>query len=124
MDINFIIAVIAFVVISLFLYIFYLRKISPNKSKKKKKKEAKEIIEIRYLMVSFKLKKEKLLTKKIIALISIVDAFIITTVYLVVVHIPYAIIWQLMTGFVLLLGLIYSIYSIIGSILVKKGYKE
>ena len=124
MDINFIIAVIAFVVISLFLYIFYLRKISSNKSKKKKKKEAKEIIEIRYLMVSFKLKKEKLLTKKIIALISIVDAFIITTVYLVVVHIPYAIIWQLMTGFVLLLGLIYSIYSIIGSILVKKGYKE
>lgn len=124
MYIDLIIAAVAFVIISVFLYFFYLKKITVSKSKKKKKKEAREIIEIRYLVLTYNLNKEKLLKPSIILLISILDALIITGVFLVVVHIPYAIIWQLLTGFVLLLGLIYSIYNILGRILVKKGYDK
>lgn len=124
MYIDLIIAAVAFVIISVFLYFFYLKKITVSKSKKKKKKEAREIIEIRYLVLTYNLNKEKLLKPSIILLISILDALIITGVFLVVVHIPYAIIWQLLAGFVLLLGLIYSIYNILGRILVKKGYDK
>ena len=124
MKTDLVIAGFAFVVISAFLYFFYMKKITPSKSKKKKKKEAREIIEIRYLMITYNLKKEKLLTRNIILLISVIDAFIICSVFLVIGFIPYAIIWQLMVGFVLLLGLIYSIYNILGRILVKKGFGE
>ncbi|MBE6155283.1 MAG: hypothetical protein E7164_00825 [Firmicutes bacterium] len=124
MKLDFIIALIAFVSITLFIDVSYMRKISPSKSTKRKKKEAREIIEIRYLIISHNLKKEKLLNPKIILLISLIDALIITTVFLVIVLIPYSIIWQLMAGFVLLLGLIYSIYNILGMILYKKGYGE
>lgn len=124
MTIDFIIAGISFLVISTFLYFSYMKKITSSKSKKKKKKEAKEIVEVRYLMLCHNLKKEKILIPKMILLISILDALIITTVFLVVVHIPYGLVWQLLTGFVLLLGLIYSIYNILGRILVKKGFDK
>ena len=121
---DFIIAIVAFVSISVFLYFYYMKKITPNKSKKRKKKEAKEIIEIKYLIICHELKKEKLLVPKIILLISSLDALIITSVFLVVVNIPYGIVWQLLTGFVLLMGLIYSVYNILGKILVKKGFNK
>ncbi|MBE6148420.1 MAG: hypothetical protein E7167_02875 [Firmicutes bacterium] len=124
MNLDFIIASISFVLISIILYFSYMKKITPSKSKKRKKKEAKEIVEVRYLIISHNLKKEKLLVPKMILLISILDALIITTVFLVVVHIPYGLLWQLLAGFVLLLGLIYSIYNILGRILVKKGFDE
>ena len=53
MKTDLVIAGFAFVVISAFLYFFYMKKITPSKSKKKKKKEAREIIEIRYLMITY-----------------------------------------------------------------------
>jgi len=124
MLVDFIIASIAFVVISTFIYCFYNHKLKGGNSKKKRKKDAKEIMEIRYLVLTYKLKKEKLLTRKIILLISLIDAFIITGTFLIIILIPYPIIWQLMIGFVLLLGLIYAIYNIFGRILVKKGYDK
>ena len=124
MNLDLIIASIAFVVITVALYIWNIRKLSGKKSKKRKKREAREIIEINYLVITHNIKKERLLNSKFILLISIIDAFIICLVFLVVMLIPYALVWQLLTGFVLLLGLIYSIYTILGRILVKKGYDK
>ncbi|MBQ6840719.1 MAG: hypothetical protein IJO63_01200 [Bacilli bacterium] len=124
MNLDLIIASIAFVVITVALYIWNIRKLSGKKSKKRKKREAREIIEINYLVITHNIKKERLLNSKFILLISLIDAFIICLVFLVVMLIPYALVWQLLTGFVLLLGLIYSIYTILGRILVKKGYDK
>ena len=121
---NIIITCIAFVVISIVLFLYNGYKASILLNKKKKKYKKSEITEVKYLSLTYGLKKEKLMLPKIILLISIVDAFIISIVFLVVTMLPWAIIWQLLVGFVLLLGLIYSIYGIIGKILVKKGYQE
>ena len=124
MNRDYIIAIIAFVVIRTFIYFINMHKIAISKSKKRKRKELKDIIEIKFLVAMHKLNKEKLLNKKIIFIISIIDSFIITMVFLVITLLPYGIFWQLLVGFVLLLGLIYSIYSILGNILSKKGYNE
>ena len=121
---DIIIASISFVIITVVLYVRNVKKISPKKSKKRKKKEAREILEVNYLVVTHNLKKEKLLNKNFMLLISVVDSLIICAVFLVIMLIPYDTIWRLMAGFVLLLGLIYSIYAIIGKILVMKGYDK
>lgn len=124
MKIDLIIGCISFVVISVFLYLFYTHKINSTKKKKKKQKDVKDIVEIKYLMLTYNLKKEKLIVPKIILLISILDALIISIVFVVIEMLPWAIIWQLLVGFVLLLGFIYAVYSILGKILVKRGYDK
>jgi hypothetical protein len=92
--------------------------------KKPRKKDIKEIIEIKYLSITYGIVKEKILTKKFMFIISIIDAFIISSVFLVITLLPYGIFWQLLVGFAMLLGLIYSIYSILGRVLSKKGYDQ
>ena len=119
--INIIISVVAFVVITVFLYLSNLRKIS---KKKKNKKKNNEIVEVRYLTITYNLQKEKLLQPKILFIISILDAFIICVVFLLVVLLPWKIYWQLLLGFVIMIGLIYSLYGILGKILEKRGYKK
>lgn len=123
MKIEIIIGGIVFILLSVFLY-FYNIKIIKVSAKNKKKKEKKELLEIKYLMIAYNLKKEKLLNKKIVLTISIIDAFIIASVFTIVELLPWDIMWKLMLGFVLLLGLIYAIYGILGRILVKKGYDK
>ena len=121
---NNIFAGIAFVLLTIFLYLWNSRKARIMLGKKKKKNKKYEIIEVKYLVLTYGLSKEKLLTPKIIFLTSIIDAFIIALVFLIVMLLPWKIYWQLLVGFVLLMGLIYSLYGILGKILVKKGYKE
>ena len=50
------------------------------------------------------------------------NAFIISFTVVVLYILDLFIIWQFLIGFILLVGLIYSIYEIYGNILVKKGY--
>ena len=125
--INLIIASVAFFVIFLFFYIFNLNKASIILKKKKKKKERKKeakIVEVSYLVAKFNLKKERLLTRKILMIISLLDAFIISNVFIVITVLPMKLIWQMLIGFVLLFGLIYSVFGIFGSILLKRGYDK
>ena len=126
-DLDLIISIIAFFIIFLFSYTFSMNKANIILKKKKRKKNAKKEIKIfgvTYLVLKFKLKKERLLTKKIIMIISLLEAFIISLVFFVINFLPLKMIWQMLIGFVLLFGLIYSIFGIFGSILLKRGYDK
>ena len=122
MKIDVIIGLIAFVIISAFLYLKYSSKLKIKPKKRKTKNN--DILEVRFLMIAYNLKKEKLLKKKILLIISILDAFIISSVFITIQLLPWATIWKLLLGFVLLMGLIYAIYNIFGRILVKRGYDK
>ena len=75
-------------------------------------------------MDKFKLKKEKIINNKIFAVISCINALIISVVSIVIIIIKINIILQLLIGFILLLALIYSMYEILGRTLLKKGYDK
>ncbi len=87
-----------------------------------KKKKQKKIGEIQYLVSKFKLDINKLNYKKACLVISFLNAFIISSVTLVISLLKTNMTLQLIVGFVLLFSLIYSLYEIYGRILVKKGY--
>jgi hypothetical protein len=92
---------------------------------KNKKKKNNEIMEVNYLVGKFKLDKKKLFNKKVTLICSLINAFIISSVVTIISNIKLKMMWQLLIGFVLLFGLIYSLYEIYGRILVKKGkYKN
>lgn len=126
-DIDLIISIITFFIVFLLSYMFSMNKVNNilknKKSKKSKKKEIK-IFGVTYLVLKFNLKKERLLTKKMILIISLLEAFIISTVFFVISFLPLNPIWQMLIGFMLLFGFIYSIFGIFGSILLKRGYDK
>ena len=61
------------------------------KNKKNRKNKDKFIFSVKYLMNKFKLKKESLLTKKMLFIYSIIDSFIITLVFMMIslIEIPF-----------------------------------
>lgn len=124
MKTNIIISVIAFFVILLVSYVFNLGRLSSIKKNKKKKGKDYEILEFKYLSLSYNIKKQYLYNKKMILLISVLNAFIITIVFFTVIMIPWKVVWQLLIGFILLFGLIYGVYGVLGRILVMKGYDK
>ena len=93
-------------------------------TKKGKKKKIKSISEVDYLKAKFKLNDKKLELDKIIIVISLINAFIISLVSSIVMLLPFAIIWQLLVAFTLLFGLIYSLYEIYGRHLLHKEEKK
>lgn len=123
MKLEQIITIIIFVVLVLGFYLIKSWKVAAYLKRKKKKKEL-NIVEIKYLNYRFNIKKERLLTSGFIFLIGLINALIITIVFAVIILLPWPTVLQLLVGFVLLLGLIYAIYEILGRILVKKGYQE
>ena len=92
-----------------------------DKGKKKRKKEV-EIMELSYLITKFKLDIKKMDLLYCIRWISFLDAFIIAFTCVIIFLLPWKIVWQLLAGFVLLFGLIYSLYELFGRHLVKKGW--
>ena len=110
----FVVALIIFA----FDYFFVLRR-----KLKSKKIKNEEIMEISYLIAKFKLDKNKILYKPMCLYIALINGFIMSFVVTVISNIKLKMMWQLLIGFVLLFGLIYSIYEIYGRILVKKGFK-
>lgn len=125
MNYDYLIAGVAFVCIWIVLYLLNIKKTTAILKNKRNKKNKETIItEYKYLCSKFGINIKNLLNKKMAIVISFIDAFIITVVFLIIMLIPLKMMWQLLIGFVLLFGLIYSIYEILGRMLVKKGYKE
>lgn len=115
-----ILLILVFFVDYVFIKRRYLNKI--NGKKKNKKKSNNELTELSYLIGKFKLDKDKLPLNILLLIISLINAFIIALVAVVVMLININIIFQLLIGFILLIALIYSIYELLGNYLVKKGY--
>ena len=93
-------------------------------TKKGKKKKIKSISEIDYLTMKFKLNKKNLNMDRMIIMISLINAFIISVVSSIVMLMPFAIMWQLIVAFALLFGLIYALYEIYGRHLKKEEEKK
>ena len=117
---------IVFIVIFLVHLLFITRpailKITNKKETKKgrRPKRIKTLGQIDYLCKKFKLDKDKLNYKELMIMIPLIDSFIITLVTLIIDLIPLPFIINLVIGFVLLTGLIYSMYEIYGKHLLKK----
>lgn len=115
---------VLFIIIFLVDYIFIKRKYLKKISSKKKKKKNNELTEISYLVGKFKLNKDALPLNKLLVIISLSNAFIISLVAVVVIILNTYIIIQLVVGFILLFALIYAIYELIGRSLERRGYSK
>lgn len=105
-----------------FLWIFKrgYENIKKQKSKKKNKK-LEEFVGLSYLIPKFKLDINKMDLNYVFFMVSLIDAFIISFVFVVITIIPWDMGFSMLLGFVLLFGLIYALYEILGRVLVKKG---
>ena len=74
--------------------------------------------------MKFKLNKKNLNMDRMIIMISLINAFIISVVSSIVMLMPFAIMWQLIVAFALLFGLIYALYEIYGRHLKKEEEKK
>ena len=113
--------IIIFTVDYLFIKRRYLKRLN---GKKKRKKKDNELMELSYLIVKFKLDKSKLPLNKLLVIISLINAFIISIVSVTVLLLDTYTIVRLLVGFVLLMGLIYSLYEILGRILERRGFSK
>ena len=118
-----------FVFIVVFLINFLLifkrgyENIKKQKSKKKNKK-LEEFVGLSYLIPKFKLDINKMNLNYVFFMVSLIDAFIISFVFVVITIIPWDMGFSMLLGFVLLFGLIYALYEILGRVLVKKGWSK
>ena len=111
-----------FFVLALIIFILDYLFMMKRKLKSKKIKNY-EIMEINYLVGKFKLDKNKVLYKPVCLYCSLINGFIISGVVTIISNIKVKTMWQLLIGFALLFGLIYSVYEIYGRHLVKKGWQ-
>ena len=81
---------------------------------KNKKKNKKDLMELTYLINKFKLNKDKLPLNKLLIIISAINAFIISVVYVVLVFFDTYLIVKFIVGFFLLIALIYAMYELLG----------
>lgn len=114
---------IFFFVLALIIFLADYLFVFKRKLKSKKVKND-EIMEISYLMYKFKLDKNKVLYKPMCLYCALINGFIISGVVTIICLFDIGYIWRLLIGFVMLLGLIYSIYEIYGRILIKKGWQK
>ena len=108
-----------------FLWIFKrgYENIKKQKSKKKNKK-LEEFVGLSYLIPKFKLDINKMDLNYVFFMVSLIDAFIISFVFVVITIIPWDMGFSMLLGFVLLFGLIHALYEILGRVLVKKGWSK
>ena len=108
---NFIMFVGGFFLVFIIIYLFNLYKYKKNK---------KDIMEIYYLQKKFSLKLNRKDVKKLLIPISIIDAFIISFVWIFVSMINIKNLWKFIFGFVLIFALIYALFELLGRHLKKK----
>ena len=101
-----------------FIFIIYLIDIL-NKMKKRKLSKMKE-----FDLLKSKFKLKHINYKKVGLILILINSFIISLTGTICSIIDLSIPWQLCIGFVLLMMLIYSLYYILGSILVKLENKK
>ena len=127
LDINLIWSLILFIVVFLVNYLWVFKRGYENIKKQKKKKKNKKLedfIGLSYLVPKFKLDINKMNLNYVFLTVSLIDAFIISLVFLVLALIPWNIGFSMLLGFVLLFGLIYSLYELLGRSFVKKGWSK
>lgn len=107
-------------------FLIYKRGYNSIKKQKKKKRQKKieEYIGLSYIIPRFKLDINKMNLNYVFIMLSIINAFIIAGVFSVICIIPWDIEFSMLLGFVLLMGLIYSLYELFGRYLVKKGWSK
>ena len=115
--ISLISGVITFIVIFIVDYFLILIPKYNIMSGKKKKKKGKK--ETNMMELLFKVDLEYL-----IKWFAFLNSFIIALTSTIIMLIPLNMIFQLLIGFVLLIGLIYSLYELLGRHLVKKGWNR
>ena len=115
--------IIVFIIVFLVNY-YLVFKFRYMRVEKKKNKKLEDFIGLSYLIPKFKLDVNKLNINYVFIMISLFNAIIISFVFVVVSIIPWDIGFSLLLGFVLLFGLIYSLYELLGRILVKKGWSK
>ena len=113
---------ILFVIIFLVYYFIVNRRYLNNLSKRKSKKI--ELIEITYLTKKFNLDLEKINLNRLLIVTALFNSLIISTSSLIIILIDIHIFFKLGIGLVLVFSLIYSLYEILGRILVKKGFDK
>ena len=109
-------------------FIIYKLSYYSNSNKKKKGKRKYKSLDkylgFSYLIPKFKLDVDKINIEYMFLCTSIINAFIIAFVVTVIFMLPWEMGFSLLLGFVLLFGLIYSLYELFGRILVKKGWQK
>lgn len=95
-----------------------------QQKRKKKNKKLEEFVGLSYLIPKFKLDINKMDLNYVFFMVSLIDAFIISFVFVVITIIPWDMGFSMLLGFVLLFGLIYALYEILGRVLVKKGWSK
>ncbi len=120
---TFILFILVFLVNYLLVYKYEYTNIKKEKNKKKRKK-LEDFLGFSYLIPRFSLDVKKMNLEFTFFYLSLINAFIIAFVFMVLLFVPWDIGFSLLLGFVLLFGLIFSLYEIFGRILVKKGWSK
>ena len=92
-----------------------------KKKKKKRNKKIEDFIGISYFVIRYKLDISKCNLNLLFGVLSLVNAFIITVVFMIINLLDWDLPFSMLLGFVLLFGLIYAMYEILGKYLDKKG---
>lgn len=95
-----------------------------KKKKSKKKDKVRDIFELNYIITKFNLDKKKMPLKKCIIHFSLINALIISLTVTILSMLDIFVGWQFLIGFILLFGLIYSIYELYGRMCVRKGWSK
>ena len=129
---NLIFFIVVFLIVYIFCYYIAGRiKVSKEKNKdktkgknKKKERPFKYTNEGKLLMIRYNLDEKKVDYKELLKWTSFCNALIISLTSTIIYNIPLKMYYQLAIGFVILFGLIYSIFEIVGRHLNKKWGKE
>ncbi len=96
-------------------------KLIVKKKKKKRTKSLEEFIGISYLVLKYNVDLNKCNLNYLFLSLSFINAFIITIVFIIISMLSWNLSMSMLLGFVLLFGLIYAIYELLGRYLKKKG---
>lgn len=119
--------IVLFAIVFIVNYLFILKngyKKLLKKNKKQKVKELKDFVGLSFVVPKFNLDIDKINLNYAFFLISMINAFIISFVFMIIYIVPWPIAFKMLLGFVLLFGLIYALYELLGRHFVKKGWKK
>ena len=114
---NLFIFLISFISIFLiYFFVFYLYGL--------KKKKIKNSMQVELILIRQQLKKKDINEKSIGIIICLLDSFIISTSGTIATSLNVNYIWQILIGFALLMGLIFSLYEMVGRIIKRRVNKK
>lgn len=119
---NVVLFIFSFVFIFLGRLTIYM--ISRLRKKKMKKDHSGISVELKYLITKFNISKEKIDKTSFAALISFLDAIIISMTLIITTIITDNMVLEFVLGLILVIGFIYVVYEILGKILIKKGFSK